>query len=69
MKGQSLRALEALLTEVARIRLHGIPPRAFAHALADMRVRHAGRGQGRAGQGRAGGDLCFLINAFRCTCG
>ncbi|KAJ9517538.1 hypothetical protein QJQ45_024978 [Haematococcus lacustris] len=37
MEGQALRALESLLTEVARIRLHGITPRQLKHALADLK--------------------------------
>lgn len=36
--GAAARALEALLTEVARIRLHGITPRQLAQALSSLKV-------------------------------
>ncbi len=36
--GGVLRALETLLLEVARIRLHGITPRELSHAIADFKV-------------------------------
>ncbi|EFJ46689.1 hypothetical protein VOLCADRAFT_105434 [Volvox carteri f. nagariensis] len=36
MDGEALTALESLLTEVARVRLHGIGPAEFARAISEM---------------------------------